>query len=87
MNNLLGRQIIAIGQHRHCGGLFIIFSIALPQFLHLAMTFVAQLNTGKSMNTVVNAGMQRNKTAQHLRIGRIHNGVNSQPRNIPLPKR
>ena len=81
MNNLLSRQIIATGQHRHCGGLLIIFSISMPQVLHLAMTFISQLNTGKGMNTVINTGMQGNKTAQHFRIGRIHNGINCKSRN------
>ena len=55
-----------------------------PQLIHLMITFRSQLDSGKSMDAVIDAGVHLHKASEHLRIGRIDDGIHSQPRDIPL---
>ena len=58
--------------------------MALP--FHLLMAAEPQLNASRRVNSVVDAAVEGEKTAQQRAVGRVDNGVALQRRNISLPQ-
>ena len=79
-------QIVSVRQHRDRRRLFVVFAEFRAKQIHAAGTFRPELDPGKRVDAVVDAGVHRDKTAQHLRIGRVHDGVDGQPGDIALPE-
>lgn len=69
VDDVLARQIVGFGDF----GLPRRFQMSLLQ--HQPVTFLAQLHARRGMDGVVDASVQRVETAQHLRIGGVHDGV------------
>ena len=87
MDDLLRRQVIGVRQHRNGSRLLVVSAIADPKLIHLPAAFRPQLYPGEGMNAVVDAGVHWDKTAEHLRVGCVHDGVNGKTGDIPLPDR
>ena len=85
MDHFLRGKIVTVRQHRNGCRLFIIRTVFCPQFIHLLIALSPQLYTGIGVDAVINAGMHGNETAQHLGIGRVHDGIGRKSCNIALP--
>lgn len=79
MDDITTRQVISLRDFGMAGR----FLVALT--LHQFVTFLAQLHARRRMDGIVDATMQRIKTAQHLAVGRIHDGIDAQAGDVALP--
>ena len=87
VDHFLCRQVIGARQHRYGSGLLIIGAVPFPQRVHLPLAFRPELDPRKGVDAVVDAAVHRDKTAEHLGVGRVHNGVHGKPCDISLPER
>ena len=85
VDHLFGRKVVGVRQHRHRGRLLVIPAVPDPQLIHLPIAFGAKLHPRKGVNAIVDAGVHRHKAAEHLRIGRVDNGIGPKPRDVALP--
>jgi len=60
------------------------FKISLD--LHDSSTILPQARPSGRMDYIVDTGVERLKTAQHLSIGRVDDGVHPQDGDIALPE-
>ena len=79
VQDVSARQIIRGRDLRPAGRLLISL-----RFHHLGAE-IPKLDPGVGVDAVVDAGVHRHEAAQHLRVGGVHNGVNGQTGDIPLP--
>jgi len=52
--------------------------------LHDLVALLSQLEPRRRMNRIVDAGVQRLEASQHLRVSRINDCIDLQPRDIRL---
>lgn len=79
VDDVLARQVVRLGDF----GPPRRFRMSLLQ--HQPVTFLAQLHARRGMDGVVDASVQRVETAQHLRIGGVHDGVHAETGDVALP--
>ena len=79
VDDVLARQVIGLGDF----GLASRFLVALLE--HQPVALLAQLHPRRGMDGVVDALVQRMETAQHLRIGGVHDGVHAEAGDVTLP--
>ena len=66
MNDLLRREIVGVGQHRHGGRLLVVRAVFVPKLFHLPGAFRTKLYPRESVDAVVDTVVKRLKAAEHL---------------------
>ena len=79
VDDVFARKVISLRDFGNSCG------FQMPLLLHQLVTLLAQLHARSGMDGVVDALVQGMETAQHLRIGGVHDGIHAETGDVALP--